>query len=68
MDELEQLYRRVEKRTFPTNQERLQALRGAGYDCSLVKSIIVKKSDIKTGLKLHREEVRNIMIGKSSPQ
>lgn len=67
MDEMMQLYRKFEKRKFPTNQERLQELRDAGYDCSLVKSVIVKKCDIKAGMLLSREEVMSIMGGRTSP-
>lgn len=62
-----QLYKKFEKRKFPTNQERLQELRDAGYDCRLVKSVIVKKCDIKAGMILHRKEVISIMGGRTSP-
>lgn len=56
-----------DKRTYPTNETRLQELHDAGYDCSLVTSVIIKKADVKAGLILNRKEVRDIMGGKTSP-
>jgi len=50
-----------DKRIFPTNKERLQALQDAGYDCELVKSEVVVRSDIKAGLLIARKEVIDIM-------
>jgi hypothetical protein len=46
---------------------RLQELEDAGFDCSIIKSIVVQQKEIPIGLLLDRDEVLEIMGNCHSP-
>ena len=57
----------TDKRKFYTVRDRLAALQMSGFNCSIVKSQVVTRSDIKDSMLLARDKVLEIMGKSHSP-